>query len=102
MARRLISLPEAAGPPESCKVLGGAARRRKRCSQLVRMMQNRLPASNSAQVYRCFVPVQGDAAKAQGELAAVSRGAATARREPSRGRDRGLRGRSRDILVRTA
>ena len=36
-----------------------------------------------AQVYRCFVPVQETHNKRQGELAAVSRGAA--RREPSRG-----------------
>ena len=31
-----------------------------------------------AHVYRCFVPVQGDANKAPGELAAVSRGATRA------------------------
>ena len=46
MARRLISLPEAAGTPEGGKVLGRAARRWTQCSRLVRMTQSRLPVSS--------------------------------------------------------
>ena len=46
MARRLISLPEAAGTPEGGKVLGrGSAPMEAMCCVLVRTMQSRLPVS---------------------------------------------------------
>ena len=99
MARRLISLPEAAGTPEGGKVL-----RRGSAPMEVVLATGPDDAEQAAgvnfpQVYRCFVPVR-ETHKTSGRESLLRFRAA--RREPSRGRDRGLRGRSRDILVRTA
>ena len=69
MARRLISLPEAAGTPEGGKVLGRAARRWTQCSRLVRMTQSRLPVSLFLK-FTGIVPVQ-ETQKTQGELFAT-------------------------------
>ena len=69
MARRLISLPEAAGTPEGGKVLGRAARRWTQCSRLVRMTQSRLPVSLFLK-FTGIVPLQ-ETQKTQGELATL-------------------------------
>ena len=65
----VISLREAAGPPEGGKCWAGAARRWKRCSQLVRMTQSRLPVSLFLK-FTGIVPVQ-ETQKTQGELFAT-------------------------------
>ena len=97
MARRLISLPEAAGTPEGGKVLGRAARRWTQCSRLVRMTQSRLPVSS---LLKCT----GVLCRCRRRRQVAGRACCGyARRGASRHEGQGgLRGRSRDILVRTA
>ena len=90
MARRLISLPEAAGTPEGGKVLGRGSAPMGAVLATGPDDAEQAAGVELAQVYRCFVPVQ-DAAKVagtEGELAAVSRGATrpvTSEREVSGG-----------------
>ena len=91
MARRLISLPEAAGTPEGGKVLGRAARRWTQCSRLVRMTQSRLPVSS---LLKCT----GVLCRCRRRRQVAGRACCGyARRDESRHEgERGLRGRSRD------
>ena len=79
MARRLISLPEAAGTPEGGKVLGRGSAPMDAVLSIGPYDAEQAAGVKFAQVYRCFCAGAGDAHKApQGELAAVSRGATRA------------------------
>ena len=58
MARRLISLPEAAGTPEGGKVLGRGSAPMGAVLGIGPYDAERAAGVEFAQVYRCFVPVQ--------------------------------------------
>ena len=73
----VISLREAAGPPEGGKVLRRGSAPMGAVLGIGPYDAERAAGVEFAQVYRCFVPVQ-ETQQAQGELAAVSRGAARA------------------------
>ena len=82
----VISLREAAGPPEGGKVLGRGSAPMEAVLSIGPYDAEHAAGVTFPQVYRCFVPVQ-DAAKVagtEGELAAVSRGAT---RAVTRGRE---------------
>ena len=99
MARRLISLREAAGPPEGGKVLGRGSAPMGAVLGIGPYDAERAAGVEFAQVYRCFVPVQ----ETPSRESLLRFRAARRRRGVSRHEgERGLRGRSRDILVRTA
>ena len=58
MARRLISLPEAAGTPEGGKVLGRGSAPMEAVMGIGPYDAEQAAGVKFAQVYRCFVPVQ--------------------------------------------
>ena len=58
MARRLISLPEAAGTPEGGKVLGRGSAPMDAVLSIGPYDAEQAAGVKFAQVYRCFVPVQ--------------------------------------------
>ena len=77
MARRLISLTEAAGTPEGGKVLGRGSAPMGAVLGIGPYDAEQAAGVKFAQVYRCFVPVQGDATHKESflpHLAAVTRG----------------------------
>ena len=84
MARRLISLPEAAGPPEGGKVLGRGSAPMDAVLSIGPYDAEQAAGVEFAQVYRCFVPVQETQTSGRESLLRLR----AARREPSRGTGR--------------
>ena len=84
MARRLISLPEAAGTPEGGKVLGRGSAPMGAVLGIGPYDAERATGVEFAQVYRCFVPVQETPSSGRESLLQFR----AAPREPSRGRER--------------
>ena len=85
MARRLISLPEAAGTPEGGKVLGRGSAPMEAVLGIGPYDADQAAGVKFAQVYRCFVPVQ-ETHNTSGRESLLRFRAAP--REPSRGRER--------------
>ena len=78
MARRLISLPEAAGTPEGGKVLGRGSAPMGAVLATGPDDAEQAAGVELAQVYRCFVPVQETHTKAAGRACCgFARGGAT-------------------------
>ena len=90
MARRLISLPEAAGTPEGGKVLGRGSAPMGAVLGIGPYDAERAAGVELAQVYRCFVPV--DATHTAGRAFAPPCCSYARRREPSQGKGRPPRG----------
>ena len=86
MARRLISLPEAAGTPEGGKVLGRGSAPMEAVLSTGPYDAEQAAGVEFAQEYRCFVPVQETQTSGRESLLRL-RGA-TSRHEG----ERGLRG----------
>ena len=84
MARRLISLPEAAGTPEGGKVLGRGSAPMEAVLSIGPYDAEQAAGVEFAQVYRCFVPVQETKTSGRESLLRFR----AAPREPSRGRER--------------
>ena len=84
MARRVISLTEAAGTPEGGKVLGRGSAPMGAVLGIGPYDAERAAGVEFAQVYRCFVPVQETQQKRRESLLQFR----AAPREPSRGRER--------------
>ena len=90
MARRLISLPEAAGTPEGCKVLGRGSAPMDAVLSIGPYGAEQAAAVEFSSSLPLFCAGAGEAISREGELAAVSREAAP--REPSKGKGRPPRG----------
>ena len=88
MARRLISLPEAAGTPEGGKVLGQGSAPMEAVLSTDPYDAEQAAGVEFAQVYRCFVPVQETQTSGRESLLQFR----AARREPSQGKGRPPRG----------
>ena len=96
MARRLISLPEAAGTPEGGKVLGRGSAPMDAVLSIGPYDAEQAAGVTFPQVYRCFVPVQETQTSGRESFLPPCCSYARRRREPSWGSGR-PRGHTRDI-----